>query len=796
MSTPILSPTSEHLNNTQRILELLIDGVTDYAIYMLDSDGYVHSWNSGAQRIKGYLPQEIIGKHFSNFYTEEERAKGTPALALATAAREGRYEAEGWRLRKDGSRFWASVVIDAIRSERGEISGFAKVTRDITERRAAQEELRRSEQHLRLLIQSVTDYAIYMLSPEGNVTSWNAGAERIKGYAKHEIIGMHFSQFYTPEDRKSGEPQRALRIAQEQGKYENEAWRMRRDGTRFWASVVITPIRDDAAKLIGFAKVTRDFTERQKAHEQLQQARARLFQSQKMEAVGKLTGGVAHDFNNVLQIIGGSLQLIQSAGGYGPAAKKWLNDALEAVERGSKLSAQLLAFARRQPLQPAAINPARLIRGMDALLRQALGEAIQIETVVAGGLWNTMVDPHQLENVILNVVINARDAMNANGKLTIELGNAMLDDQYALLEPDVSPGQYVLLAITDTGTGMPPDVVDRAFEPFFTTKPQGQGTGLGLSMAHGLIRQSGGHIKIYSEVGHGTTIKIYLPRSFEAEAVVPARASEPVAGGTETILVVEDDPKVQAVVVDMLTSLGYRVLRADNAQSALSIIKSGVDVDLLFTDVVMPGELSSTELAKLVKQYLPCIGVLFTSGYTQNAIVHAGRLDPGVQLLSKPYRREDLARKVRHVLSEAKQHPAPHVHAGKPVDWSAAPAMPQPSASGVNASCILVVEDNNDLRKMVCELLAILGYRTQSAGTAEEALSLLSDGGFHVLLTDISLPGVSGIELAKRAVECIPHLKVIFASGYGAPTEELGIGSIALRKPYDLQELRKALESV
>lgn len=795
MSTSVPPHSSTRSDNSHQMLQLLIDGVVDYAIYMLDCNGVVQSWNSGAQKIKAYLPEEIIGQHFSRFYTEEERAAGVPARTLDAAAQNGRFEAEGWRVRKDGTRFWASVVIDAIRSEKGELIGFANVTRDITKRRNAQEELRQSEQYLRLLVQSVADYAIYVLSPEGHVTSWNLGAERIKGYTEQEIIGKHFSQFYTPEDREAGEPARALQSALENGKFEKEAWRVRKDGTRFWANVVITPIRDAGGKLRGFAKVTRDFTERQKANELLQQTRERLFQSQKMEAVGKLTGGAAHDFNNVLQIISGNLQLIDNAS-RDARIKKWVSDALGAVDRGSRLSAHLLAFARRQPLQPAVVNPARLIRGMDALLRHALGAAIQIETVIAGGLWNTMVDPHQLENVVLNIAINARDAMKDGGKLTIELGNAMLDDHYALLEPDVHPGQYVLLALTDTGTGMPPEIIERAFEPFFTTKPEGQGTGLGLSMAHGLVRQSGGHIKIYSEIGHGTTIKIYLPRSFDAETEAPVQGggspAETPSGGTETILVVEDDLKVQSVVVDMLSGLGYRVLRADNAQSALSIIRSGVGVDLLFTDVVMPGEMRSPELAKQAKQYLPDIGVLFTSGYTQNAIVHGGRLDPGVQLLSKPYRREDLARKVRHVLANAKQAAL----ARKPLAEYGRPAASQPSAQAPEALRILVVEDNAELLDMVCELLGMLGHKAQGATTAEEALDMLADGGFKVLLTDISLPGVSGIELAKQAVAQMPHLKVIFASGYGAPSSaELGIASVALRKPYDLNELRKALAS-
>ncbi|HEX8536648.1 MAG TPA: ATP-binding protein, partial [Cystobacter sp.] len=382
---------------------------------------------------------------------------------------------------------------------------------------------------------------------------------------------------------------------------------------------------------------------------------AELRQAQKMEAVGKLTGGVAHDFNNLLQVIGGNLQLLQNEVAGNERGQRRLQTAVGAVERGAKLAAQLLAFARRQPLEPVVINLGRLVRGMDELLRRALGEDIEVETVITGGLWNTFADANQLENVILNLAINARDAMESHGRLTIEASNAMLDDHYAQLHQDVVPGQYVLLAISDTGCGMPPEVIERAFEPFFTTKPEGRGTGLGLSMVYGFVKQTGGHVKIYSEVGHGTTLKIYLPRAFQAETAPTEVIEGPIEGGNETILVVEDDVAVRATAVEMLSELGYRVLKAGDAQSALAIIQSGVPVDLLFTDVVMPGPVRSPELARQARQSLPELEVLFTSGYTENAIVHGGRLDPGVALLVKPYRREDLARKVRMMLRDRQQ---------------------------------------------------------------------------------------------------------------------------------------------
>jgi signal transduction histidine kinase/DNA-binding response OmpR family regulator len=526
-------------------------------------------------------------------------------------------------------------------------------------------------------------------------------------------------------------------------------------------------------------------TERTKA---LEETKAALQRSQKLESIGKLTGGVAHDFNNILQIIGGNLQLLHGYVGQNELAVIRLETALGAVERGGKLSSQLLAFARRQPLEPVVVSLGRIIREMDDLLRRALGETISIETVVAAGLWNTYVDSHQLENVILNLAINARDAMPGGGKLTIEIGNSLLDDDYVLLQPDTTAGQYVMLAVSDTGTGMTPEVMEQACEPFFTTKSEGEGTGLGLSMAYGFVKQSGGHFKIYSEVDHGTTVKMYFPRSFGTETARASysSSSRPIMGGTETILVVEDDIAVQTTVVEMLISLGYRVLKADDAESALIILKSGVAIDLLFTDVVMPGPLRSPELARQAKLLIPGIEVLFTSGYTQNAIVHSGRLDPGVHLLSKPYRREKLARKVRHLLANRAQS-AP--------SEQATPTLAETDASAQTQGWrILVVEDNQDLQQMACEILTLLGHRAQGAATAEAALELLAGNQFDVLFTDFSLPGINGIELARTAKRDRPELKIIFASGYGDVVENVAeLQCIILTKPYDITKLREAL---
>jgi len=510
--------------------------------------------------------------------------------------------------------------------------------------------------------------------------------------------------------------------------------------------------------------------------QELSSAHEALNRSQKLEAIGKLTGGVAHDFNNILQVIGGNLQLLQVMLLEGRATR-YVASALQAVQRGAKLSSQLLAYARRQPLQPVVINPARAISDMDDMLRRVLGETIEIEMIKSGGMWSMSADPHQLENVLLNLAINARDAMPGGGKLTIEIGNAMLDDGYVASEPDITPGQYVMFAISDTGCGMSPEVIERACEPFFSTKPEGHGTGLGLSMAYGFVKQTGGHFKIYSEEGEGTTFKLYFPRSFEVEAsVAPIHGGAGVAtlGGDETILVVEDDLSVQGTVVELLGSMGYRVLKADNADSALGILKSGLPIDMLFTDVVMPGQLRSPELARHAKGLHPHIAVLFTSGYTQNAIVHGGRLDPGVELLSKPYGREQLARKVRAMLGAQPPEVA---------EPTAPPAM--------RTRRILVVEDNPDLLDMACELLARLGHAVIGAGTGEDALARVEEAPFDVLLTDLALPGCSGIDVARQALLVRPALQVIVASGYGAPeASSLEFPFAVLPKPYSLEQLR------
>jgi PAS domain S-box-containing protein len=631
---------------------LLVEGITDYAIYMLDPQGVVSSWNPGAARFKGYMAEEIVGEHFSTFYTDEDRAAGLPATALRQAAEEGHFEREGWRVRKDGTRFWAHVVIDPIRDSDGQLLGFAKITRDLTERREAQEELRRSQEQFRLLVQGVTDYALYMLDPAGRVSSWNAGAERIKGYQAEEIIGEHFSRFYTEDEQVAGVPTKGLRTAEQEGRWETEGWRVRKDGSKFWAHVIIDAIRDEDGELVGFAKITRDATQRREAEQSLEETRRALFQSQKMEAVGQLTGGVAHDFNNLLTVIIGGLDTIGRSKLTDTARiTRALNMARRAAERAAGLTSRLLAFSRQQPLEPTPTDLNAIVRDMTELLHRSLGEQVELESVLSPRLWAVEVDQNHLESAVLNLAVNARDAMPEGGKLTVETANTFLDEAYASKDAEVVPGQYVMIAVSDTGSGIPKDKIGRVFEPFFTTKDVGRGTGLGLSMVYGFVKQSGGHVTIYSEEGQGTSVKLYFPRYTGDLPIDPDEdvADQPSASEGEAILVVEDNPDVRANSVMMLKELGYQVIEAATAEAALTMMASDTRIDLLFTDVVLPDR-SGRVVADEAQRLRPGLKVLFTTGYSRNAIVHHGRLDSGVQLLPKPFTFDQLAGRVRDLL--------------------------------------------------------------------------------------------------------------------------------------------------
>ena len=492
-------------------------------------------------------------------------------------------------------------------------------------------------ERLRRFISGVTDYAIYMLSPEGMVVNWNAGAQRFKGYTPEEIIGRHFSVFYTDEDKQTGLPSRALEMARTTGKFEAEGWRVRKDGTRFWAHVVIDPIHDEDGKLLGYTKVTRDITERRVAAEQLEKAREALFQSQKLEAIGKLTGGIAHDFNNLLNVVMNGLELLRLSRDQAIVTRTI--DAMErAAQRGATLTQQLLAFARQQPLRREPHDIGRVIRSFEAVLRRALPNDMHLLLHLPEDLPQAMIDPTQFEASLLNLIVNARDAMPGEGTVRIVLSPADLADQEVEQLP---AGRYVRVDVQDTGSGMSPETMARAVEPFFTTKEIGKGTGLGLSQVYGMVQQCQGALSIASREGEGTTISLFFPA---LDGVADAQKLGPLKA--ERVLLVDDQPDVLETAIGLFGHLGYDVLSANNGVEALEALRGNPGISILFSDVVMPG-MSGVELGKTVNQEFPSVKVVLASGYMKSAlndrIPDVGSFD----LIAKPYRLSDLIKTLK-----------------------------------------------------------------------------------------------------------------------------------------------------
>jgi len=621
----------------------LVESIFDYAIYRLDASGRVASWNPGARRFLGYEALEAIGKRYSTFFPREARAVGLPRQALQTAASQGRYEAEGWRIRSDGRQFWAHAVINPIRDAAGAVAGFVEVARDLTENRQSQEALRQSEERFRLLVQSVADYAIYMLDPEGRITNWNLGGERLKGYAPDEIVGQHFSKFYTEEDRAAGLPAHGLEIAAREGRFEKEGLRVRKDGSRFWANVVIDAIRDRDGKLIGFAKVTRDITERKEAERRLAEAREALFQSQKLEAIGRLTGGVAHDFNNLLTVVVGSLELLEKRLPADPKAARLLRNAVEGAQRGVALTQRMLAFARKQELDPRPVDVPSLVRGMADLMQRSLGAAMTVELRFPPTLPPAVVDSNQLELALLNLLTNARDATPAGGPVTV----TAREERLATGADGLAAGRYVCLSVIDCGSGMDPATLERASEPFFTTKGVGKGTGLGLSMVHGLAQQSNGALILKSVLGKGTTAEIWLPVGEPLAALAsPIDFAERKMPMGKTILAVDDDHLVLMNTVAMLEEIGHRALSASSGREALELLQQNPDVELMLTDVVMP-QMTGIELVRQARAERPALKVLLATGYAE-LLTEEGQRLPRV---TKPFRLADLARAIDGALA-------------------------------------------------------------------------------------------------------------------------------------------------
>jgi len=608
-----------------------IYNVTDYAVYTLSPQGLITHWNAGAERCQGYIEAEVLGKHFSLLYPDADRASGHPDQVLEIAA-QGRFEEDGWLARKDGSRFWASVVLNPILDVQGMLQGFTGITRDITEQRRSQEAVHATEEQFRLLVQGVTDYAIYFLSPDGIVTNWNAGAERIKGYQSDEVVGTHFSRFYTPEDRSAGLPEFALLTAATNGRFEREGWRVRKDGTRFWAHVIIDPVRNQLGELVGYAKVTRDVTERKAAEEALEQAKEALFQSQKMDAIGKLTGGISHDFNNLLNIISNGLHVLRMESDR-HARFKTIEAMERATKRGTALTHQLLAFARQQPNKLERVNIDKALSSFEAVLRRAVPGAIKLDMQLAPALPDIMADLPQLEAAVLNLVVNATHAIPDTGTITISTGltEATLSSDFT------NPQKQVQVQVRDTGMGMSDETKARAIEPFFTTKPVGKGSGLGLSQVFGMTTDAGGKLDIASSIGHGTCITLSFP------AIAQASSAEGSPHAIGKVLVVDDQADVLDITAQLFKLLGYDVIAANSGADALDAMRRHPDIDVLFSDLVMPN-MTGLELAYATRQAHPDTEIILATGHPAS-MMH--KEYPGLEqfrLLGKPYTLADIAR--------------------------------------------------------------------------------------------------------------------------------------------------------
>jgi PAS domain S-box-containing protein len=636
----------------------LLESAPD-AIVVVDADGIVRLANRQTEAMFGYRREALIGRpvemllperiapvhpKFRSRYFNEPLTRPMGAGLELTARR------------SDGSEFPVDISLAPLETEEGTLVSAA--VRDITEqRRRAAEILGQSEERFRLLVEGVQDYAIITLDSEGRIATWNLGAQRIHGVTANEALGQDVSVLYGEEDIAEGKPQYELEVARESGRFEDEGWRVRSDGSRFWANVVVTALRDDDGALRGFSRVSRDITERKRAGEERELLQIRLNQAQRLESLGQLAGGVAHDFNNLLAAVMNYAWLIHEDPSDPEAVRADVAQIRRAAERAATLTHQLLIFGRREVVKPEVLDLNAVVAEIEALLRRTIGEHIELRTKLEPNLNRIKADPSGVEQVLMNLVVNARDAMHAGGTLVIETKNAEVSDITLRSSLRVEPGRYVVLAVADSGTGMTAEVAGRAFEPFFTTKERGKGSGLGLATVYGIVTQAGGDVNIYSEPGMGTTIRAYFPVTDEAPEVRP---HDPVVqeydGTGRTILLVEDEEQVREPTRRTLVRRGYEVLTARDGSEALQRVESHANtIDLLLTDVVMPG-MSGKELAERVAAMRPAIKVLFMSGYSQE-VIERGASSEGMQLLEKPFNSNDLLRHVRDMIEGGTETP-------------------------------------------------------------------------------------------------------------------------------------------
>jgi len=679
-----LAQTREALNESRKRLDGLF-AMQTLGVTLWGPELTLTDVNDGFLQMTGFTREEAMGLAWQNL--TPEAFHGVSRLALEELREKGEttpYEKQYFR--KDGSCGWGLFAARRLGEET------LGVVLDVSSRRLAQEALRESEQQLRLIVEGVRGYAILTTDVGGRITQWLPGAAAVFGWSAEEMVGQPADILFTPEDRAAGRPAQEITTALRQGVAPDVRWHQRRDGSRVFIEGHVVALRGPDGEPSGLLKIGQDVTDRWVAQERLRESEAALRhlnetleaaveartaelrhavealhaealdraqaedalrQAQKMEAVGQLTGGLAHDFNNLLTGIVGSLDLLHrraAQGRYGDM-DRYIAAARGAADRAAALTHRLLAFSRRQTLDPRPTDLNALVHGMADLLRRAIGPHITLEVDTPDALWTTLCDPHQLENALLNLCINARDAMPRSGRLSVATANSRMDAAEAKAR-DMVPGPYVALRVADTGTGMAPEVIARAFDPFFTTKPQGQGTGLGLSMVYGFARQSGGQVRIDSTPGRGTTVTIYLPRC-EGEAEIDPgghRLAAPLtAGAHETVLVVDDEPTVRMLVGEVLRELGYTALEAADGASGLRVLESQARVDLLVTDVGLPGDVNGRRLADAARRVRPALKVLFITGYAENAVL--GTLQPGMQVMAKPFAMEALALRIRDMLA-------------------------------------------------------------------------------------------------------------------------------------------------
>jgi PAS domain S-box-containing protein len=639
--TAALADANMHMHEAQRLANL--------GSWSWDIARNRIAWSEQLYAIYGRAPDQFHGTldEFIGFVHPDDRARLQASIGEALKSGPN-FTHEERIMRPDGSVRYLQSVGQVVRDEHGVAIRMLGVCLDVTERKQAESALHDSEQSTRLLLEGVHDHAIYMLDTEGRVRTWNDGAARIKGYRAEDVIGRHFRHFYTEEDRAQGEPERSLAVAAAEGKYEAQGWRIRKDGSRFFANTVVSAIRNDAGELIGFAKITRDITAQHEAQVALEQTREQLAQSQKMEALGQLTGGIAHDFNNLLMIVSGYAQILQRR--LSEAKDRQAIEAIRAAaSRGERLTRQLLTFSRRQQLTPVVVDLRTRIGAVRDMLAPSLRGNIEFVADIEDKIWPVQVDQGELELALVNIAVNARDAMPEGGTITLSARNVVLKPGSAAGPLE---GDFVALAIIDTGTGMPAETVQRVFEPFFTTKPVGKGTGLGLSQVHGFAAQSGGAVTVASEVGRGTVVTVYLPRARAEAAAGAGETAVPASGQAQgTVLVVEDSREVAEVTSALLEQLGYRVVRAENAAEALRHLQQGIEFDLLLSDILMPGSLDGLALAEICRERFPDIPILLTSGYSDAAQAADGRFD----ILRKPFELSELERVIEQVVGRGRE---------------------------------------------------------------------------------------------------------------------------------------------